>query len=132
MAKLYGLGKAERLKSRKEIEALFSSGKHHSFFPLKISYHFVPCNKEALIKIGVTASRKNFKRAVDRNRIKRLIKESYRLRKLPLWDEMKKINGLCLKIFFLYVGKELPSQTLVDEKTALIIMFLQNEIKQRS
>ena len=92
--KLYTLGKNERLKSRKLIEQLFKKGISFSIFPLRVVYLQTGYNADA-IKVGFTVSTKYFKKAVDRNRIKRQMKEAYRLQKKELKDILMllKINN---------------------------------------
>ncbi len=72
MAKDAGFGKAEKLKSRKLVEELFARGKSVHLFPIRISYKFlaVEADDKATMQVGVSVSKRNFKRAVDRNRIK--------------------------------------------------------------
>ena len=106
MIKQFTLGKNERLKSRKQIELLFSEGKKFSIAPFRIHYSFNQSANPPL-QFGVGVSNKNFKNAVDRNRIKRLVKESYRLQKVTLQQELKEKKGQ-LNIFFIYNGKEIP------------------------
>ena len=72
------------------------------------------------IKVGVGASSKKFKNAVDRNRIKRLIKENYRLNKQPLHDHLH-CNGKQLAVFFMFIDKTLPDNSLLQKKMPLII-----------
>ena len=69
---------------------------------------------------GVAVGNRNFKKAVDRNRIKRLTREAYRLQKLSLEQKVVLANKQ-LNIFFIYIGKELPDHLLAKEKTALIL-----------
>ena len=110
MAKKFTLGKNERLKSRKQIEQLFNDGQRFSISPFRIFYSFQ--NSPVLInqhlQAGFGASSRNFKTAVDRNRIKRLTKEAWRLQKKDLGDSLKERN-LKLNVFFIYTGKELPA-----------------------
>src|SRR6516165_6102438 len=96
------LGKNERLKKRKVIEEVFNSGESFSIYPLRVLYLIsrdstidndtpgsgerVP---EPILQFGVAVSKKNFKKAVDRNRIKRLIREAYRLQKPELLHAVK-------------------------------------------
>jgi ribonuclease P protein component len=100
----YSLGKADRLKSRKQIDILFGSGKKLNVFPYRLIYRTEPGFGE--IKAGFTVSSKNFPRAVDRNRIKRLSRESYRLQKNELESRILKSKSL-LHIFFIYTAKEI-------------------------
>ena len=58
------------------------------------------------LKAGFTVSSKSFSRAVDRNRIKRLVRESYRLQKITLESLVAK-NKYSLQLFFIYTGKEI-------------------------
>jgi len=103
--KPYSLGKSERLKSRKQIDQLFEKGKKITLFPFRILYQ-----QEAvggILKAGFTVSSKNFPRAVDRNRIKRLMRESYRIQKKGLEEVVLK-NDCSLDLFFIYTGREIP------------------------
>jgi ribonuclease P protein component len=100
----YSLGKADRLKSRKQIDLLFGSGKKLNVFPYRLIYRMEPGTGE--IKAGFTVSSKNFPRAVDRNRIKRLTRESYRLQKNELESGILKNKSL-LHLFFIYTAKEI-------------------------
>lgn len=120
----YFLKKTDRLKSRKAIEILYKNGKNFSIFPFRIQY--LVTKFEPGIKAGFSAPTKNFKKATDRNKIKRLIKEAYRLQK----NEIEKHQSLMengLHIFIIYTGKDLPKYDFIAEKTTLV---LQKLIKQ--
>ena len=115
MAATFSYNKTEKLKSRKMLNLLFEEGKSFSVFPVKIFY--LPMQKEGkqMIKVGVGVSARNFKKAVDRNRIKRLLRECYRLNKLLL-QFTKTNNQQPMAVFFLYIGKELPEYGILNEK----------------
>ena len=100
------MGKSERLKSRKQIDALFENGKKITVFPFRLLYRTE--SGKAILKAGFTVSSKNFPRAVDRNRIKRLTRESYRLQKKELESLVLK-NDYILHLFFIYTGREIPA-----------------------
>jgi len=105
----FTLHKDERLKSRKQIELLFKQGKSFAFIPFRVYYKI---NEEAetnqkAVAFGVGVSSRNFKKAVDRNRIKRLTREAYRLQKIIL-TEIVSERKIRLNVFFIYTGKELP------------------------
>jgi ribonuclease P protein component len=123
----YSLGPNERLKSRKLIEQLFKEGKTFSVFPLRIYFVVEPiANKKlpmANLQFGVGVSTKNFKKAVDRNRVKRLIREAYRLQKNELKNKLK-LNKMHMNLFFIFTGKELPSYDLVYEKLTIALQKL--------
>ena len=101
----YFLGKESKLKSRNVIQQLFSKGKHVLVYPLKAVYIFG--NEKHPLQAGVSASKRNFKKAVDRNKIKRLIREAYRLQKPALENHLIQ-NNQNLSIFLMHVGKEMP------------------------
>ncbi|HEY6064185.1 MAG TPA: ribonuclease P protein component, partial [Chitinophagaceae bacterium] len=106
VAKKFTLGKNERLKSRKQIELLFSKGKKFSVTPFRVYYLFNELVNPPL-QFGVGVSNKNFRKAVDRNKIKRRIREAYRLRKISLQQKLK--GSKCqLSMFIIYTGKEMP------------------------
>jgi ribonuclease P protein component len=104
--KPYSLGKSERLKSRKQIDALFEAGEKVTHFPFRLLYR----TEEGMggLKAGFTVSSKNFPRAVDRNRIKRLCREAYRKQKKELENRVLK-NKAPLHLFFIYTGKKIIS-----------------------
>jgi len=100
------LGKSQRLKSRKQIDILFETGKKITVFPFRLLYLAKPGVGD--IKAGFTVSSKNFSRAVDRNRIKRLSRESYRIQKKELEISIRE-NRSELSLFFIYTGREIIS-----------------------
>src|SRR5215203_264370 len=106
MAKKAGFGKVEKLKSRKVIEELFARGKSVHVFPIRISYKFLQIapDEKTVIQVGVSVSKRNFKKAVDRNRIKRLLREAYRLQKHQLIEVVKE-HATKGYIFFIYTDK---------------------------
>jgi len=114
MANEAGFGKAEKLKSRKVVEELFARGKSVSIFPIRISYKFLPLqsNENVVMQVGVSVSKRNFKRAVDRNRIKRLLREAYRLQKWELIEVLKE-QGKIGYVFFIYTDKQMPLYPIV-------------------
>lgn len=121
MKKQYTLGKEERLKSRKQIDHLFQQGRSFNLYPYRVFYSLI--EKEEAIKplsMGVGVSSRNFKRAVDRNRIKRLGREAWRLQKADLQAVLVK-DGRQMNIFLLYTGKEIESFELIREKVAAVL-----------
>ncbi|WP_034060463.1 ribonuclease P protein component [Lacinutrix jangbogonensis] len=105
--------KHEKLKSQKTIEKLFLEGQSVSAYPLRLVY----MKHDESRKIGVSVSKRNFKLAVDRIRIKRLLRETYRLNKTMLIN--KEVNGYALMI--LYIGKDMPDFEFVNTKMKTVL-----------
>jgi len=122
MAKQFTLNKTERLKRRKIIEQLFSEGRAVTAFPIRVQYKMVD-QLAVPLQAGFSVSSRNFKRAVDRNRIKRLMREAYRLQKLPL-EQALQTKEQQLALFLIYTGKELPAYALVKEKVEVVLKKL--------
>ena len=123
MSPIYTLGKQERLKSRKKIEALFSSGQRFTIVPFLVYYRVHKDAEPASLQAGFSASKKNFKRAVDRNRAKRIIREVYRIQHTTLKEKIK--TGMkSLDIFIIYTGKELPVYTEVSVRMEPLLQKL--------
>jgi len=80
------------------------------------------------LQAGFGATRRNFKKAVDRNRIKRLSREGYRLQKEPLLRKLQE-KGLTMAVFFIYTGRELPDYPTVTEKIGVALHKLIKEIR---
>jgi ribonuclease P protein component len=111
---------------------LFREGKTFTVFPFRISCLYQPGTAGAApLKFGVGAGTRNFKKAVDRNRIKRLTKEAWRLQKNILQDELRKKNNT-LNVFLIYTGKELPDHKTVCEKVHVILEKLVKRIDENN
>ncbi len=117
-AQRYFLKKDDRLKSRKAIEVIFANAKSFSNFPFRVLWLVV--ENEIGLKAGFSASTKNFKKATDRNKIKRLMREAYRLQKNDLTFQLE-TNNKGLDLFFIYTGKEVPKYNLVYEKMDTVL-----------
>ncbi len=127
MAATFSYNKKEKLKSRKALEQLFAKGKSFSVFPVKVFYMPMSETMDHPVKVGVGVSARNFKKATDRNRIKRLLRESYRLNKLSL-NALVETKQKQMAVFFLYIGKELPEYVLLTEKMQAALKRLEENI----
>ena len=105
--------KNERLKSKTTIGLLFSEGKSVSKYPLRLVYRQAEADSGEKIKIGVSVSKKYFKRAVDRNYFKRVLRETYRLNKHLLWENVQQPYSL----MFFYQTKDKLSYEEINTKT---------------
>ncbi len=117
----YFFKKEDKLKSRKAIDAVFKDGKSFSNYPLKVIW--LAQNARETLQAAVGVSSRNFKKATDRNRVKRLMREAYRLQKGELHEHLQGTNK-SLSVFFLYVGKELPFYPQVYEKMGAALQRL--------
>ena len=126
MARHYTFGKKERLKSRKSIETLFQTGRRFSAGNFRVLYMFKP---EAALAAGTGVSSRLFKKAVDRNRVKRLTRGAWRLQKQPL-DEKLKSAGKGLHVFFIFTTNKLPDFLDVNNVMAGIVKRLLKELNE--
>jgi len=105
--------KTEKLKSKTTIDLLFSEGKSVSKYPLRLVYVPIDLENEEQIKMGVSVSKKYFKKAVDRNYFKRVLRETYRLNKHLLLENSEKKFGF----MFFYQTKDRLTYQEINEKT---------------
>jgi ribonuclease P protein component len=118
--------KKEKLKSKTRITQLFAEGKTLTVFPIKLIYLKVD-KQDALIQAGVAVPKKNFKSAVSRNHLKRLLRESYRLNKAVVFNNTEdKFTFL-----FLYLGKEALPFEAVQRKMVLLLKKFNATIQER-
>lgn len=124
----YTFSEEERLKKKNLITELFASGKSVSVFPLKMIYLQFDHESPYKIQVGVSVSKRNFKSAVDRNRIKRLMRESYRKNKYLIYNNEDTKKHI---LMFIYQGKKEVKYELMEEKMIqLIEKFLQKQKSQ--
>lgn len=105
--------KNEKLKSKITIGLLFSEGKSVSKYPLRLVYHSGALGDEQQLKVGVSVSKKYFKKAVDRNYFKRVLRESYRLNQHLLKQQLNQPYALML----FYQSKDRLSFEEINTKT---------------
>ena len=118
--------KNEKLKSHKTIDRLFSEGKSVSKYPLRLVYveNTDIHTTENLIR-GVSVSKKYFKRAVDRNYFKRVLRECYRLNQNLLKENLNKPYAM----MFFYQTKEKLSYQEIEEKTIQLFQKFKETVK---
>ena len=103
--------KIEKLKSKILIEKLFVEGKSISSFPLRIVFLEAEFNEPVVSKCGVSVGKRNFKNAVDRNKVKRIMREAYRLNKNIYFNNITTQYALMI----LYIGNGKPTFEQVDK-----------------
>ncbi len=115
-------GKKERLSSHSLIQKLVEKGKSFKVFPFYVKWTYVDINV-APVQVTFSVSKKKYKRAVDRNLIKRKCKEAYRLQKNPL---IEKINGQNKNIIIIisYINKEIVEYEKIEKAIEKIISTL--------
>lgn len=120
-----GLPRAEILRSRKAIEQLFAGGTQIKAFPILMRWQNCELS-ETPVKVAFSVPKRNFKKAVDRNRIKRLMREAYRKNKTLLNEELKK-GDQGIELMFIFVGREMPDHALTEEKIIKLLKRFKRE-----
>ncbi|RBW59888.1 ribonuclease P protein component [Tenacibaculum sp. E3R01] len=120
----FTLGKEERLKSRKLIGKLYEEGKSIRVFPLRMVYIQTEHTSKYPAQVGMSVPKRNFKRAVDRNRIKRLLRESYRREKGMVYSEAKKPYVYMIS----YIAREEWKYEDIEEKMSKLMSLFVAEI----
>ncbi len=115
--------KAERLNSKKTIDQLFKKGSEKTnsvfLYPFRVVCLFQPSNEKKTISIIISVSKRLFKKAVDRNLIKRRIREAYRLNKNLIYSDESIIFPS--DIAFIYVGKEILTFEQIENKMKVVL-----------
>jgi ribonuclease P protein component len=106
--------KDERISSQKESDFLFSEGNSFRIFPLRVIYAKRESIEDKGISVLISVPKKKIKHAVHRNRLKRLIKEAYRLNKQILAGEEQLQSGRCL-VALVFMGNDLVPYKEIEE-----------------
>lgn len=114
--------KQQRLKSRKKLQQVFTGRKAVFAENIKLLYLAEEADK-GFVQCGVGLSGRYFKKAVDRNRVKRLLREAYRLQQHPLVEAAEK-NSKQISVFILYTGKLLPQYNELYESVCVALQKL--------
>ena len=120
--------KSNRLSSEKEIEKLFAEGKSHFIYPIKLVYARSE-SKDTDYKLLVSVSKRNVKKAVLRNIIKRRLKEAFRLNSEILRKSVTE-KDISINLAFIYVSSKLISYKEIEDLVTKQILYLNNSINR--
>ncbi len=126
---MFNFKKQERLCSTKEINNLFSSGNAFLHYPLSVKY----IHKESpcpIVKVLIVAPKRYHKLAVSRNKIKRLIREAYRLNKLEI-NSFAKENNIEILFSISYVSQEIMTYNQISDVVKKSLKRIIKETKQK-
>ncbi len=124
----YTFKKEEKLKSRKLIEQLFERGSSLSEFPVRVVYLCIDHTSDYPIQASFSVSKRKFKKAVDRNRIKRLMRESYRLHKYILYQNIANKHI----IMFTYIDEKEHKYVDIEEKMIHLLKKFVQKINRKN
>lgn len=125
---MYTFKKEERLCNKKLIESLFHNGSSFLCYPFKASWLRVDDAMPYPAQVLITVSKKRYKHAVDRNLVKRRIREAYRLNKqLHLYQQLDE-SGKRLVFSISYIGKDIVQFELMNKKMLKLLQQLSSEV----
>ena len=126
MSLSFKFNKAERLKNHHLLSTLFTSGKSFSAYPLRVVY--IPIEEPGLFpaQFSLSVPKKKFRLAVDRNRIRRQIREAYRLQKHLLYEDLQSKDKR-IALMVMYVAKEEKTYKDIEQSMKRIIKGLKKQ-----
>lgn len=125
----YAFPKNEHLFGEIAVSRLYTQGSAFIAYPFRVVYMLDDNDSEVAARVLISVPKKKFKRAVKRNRIKRLIRESYRKNKSLLIDQLNE-RGLRVQLAFNYVADEELDVTTFEKKMKLALTKLSEKIVQ--
>lgn len=124
----YTLSKSERISAQKRIETIFSGSESFIAYPLRVVFtRRDTIDGQPLVAMMVSVSKKRLKRANKRNRVKRLVREAFRLRK-HAFANIAASGGMSLDIAFLYLKEDLPSFEEIEKSMQKSIYVLTEKL----
>lgn len=120
------LSKPERLRNVKQIDVLFKHSTSLKAYPLIFSYLLFENPQQNQLQALFAAPKRNFKKAVDRNRVKRILRDRLRLIK-PIFTEA--LKGKSIHFALIYTAKELPDYRVIDKSLQKIISKLHDQTR---
>lgn len=128
---MYNFKKEERLCNKRIIARLFNEGASFFAYPFKVKYLPIDLDTPSPVQVLISVSKRNQRKAVDRNATKRRIREAYRLQKQPLYDTLRASNRQ-YAIALLYTGKHIPQFNDIKPIIFVILQRLVDENEKYS
>ncbi len=132
LSKNFTYQKKDKLKSRKQMQFLFSKGTAITMHPIRLLYTIEKGEAgifpNGLLQAGVGAPSRQFRKAVQRNKVKRLLREGYRLEK-PNFTNSINLTNTRLNLFFLYLDAQVQTQQQIQATINLILQKLADKLK---
>ena len=125
---MYTFKKEERLCNKKLIDELFHNGSSFLCYPYRVSWLAVAEANESPVQVLIAVPKKRYKRAVDRNLLKRRIREAYRLNKQEYLYAMLSEAQKNIVFSIGYIGKEIEPYDLMEKKMLKLLRQLSTEI----
>jgi ribonuclease P protein component len=125
------LNRHERLKSRKAIEGLMADAHTFHFFPVRVLYRISPAIRPEPLEVCTSVSKRKFKHAVDRNLLKRQMREAWRTKKQELRQALSDA-GFQMDVMLIYTSKEFEEFAKINKKILLALERLVAEVKSDS
>lgn len=119
--------KDERISGLKSFEVLTKKGNSFFVHPFRIIWMKADATQEFPVKIAFGVPKRNFKSAVKRNRVKRLLREAYRLHKQTFYSSLE-LKSVKIVVMCIYTGKEVPDYAEAEGKIILSLRRLLNAI----
>ncbi|HTM99450.1 MAG TPA: ribonuclease P protein component [Pedobacter sp.] len=120
--------KEERLCSKKSLDLLFKNGSSFLLYPFRITYLFVEEVHQFPVQVVINVAKKRYKRAVDRNLIKRRTREVYRLQKESLLYSQLGDRKQLLLLSLQFIGKEKYEYVFFEKKLGLALKKLISQL----
>lgn len=128
----FSFPKKERLKQRKAIQAIFAARQSLGSYPIRIFYRLQPrAQGEPAILQGVSVAKRKFKKAPDRNLLKRRLREAYRLNK-PNWLASLPHEGLQLQMMWVYLGHKAEPLSSIQKAAEKSRLRLQQKLAEEA
>lgn len=124
------LGKKYMLCSQKQIQTVFDSKTSVKSYPFVLHYSFLPLTSDRCFQITISVPKRNFKKAHDRNRIKRLLRETIRKNKLILESQLIQNNSQ-MALFMIYTAREELDYDFLLKKTSQLFKQLTDDIQKK-
>jgi ribonuclease P protein component len=122
--------RSERLKSAKIIGSLFRDGNSFAAYPLRVVWAPTQAGPAGRATMAVSVSKKIFKTAVERNRVKRLVREAYRLQKHLLYERLE-TREEHISIMISYIGQEILPYKEVERGVTKMLRKLEESHQQK-